>query len=236
MKKVWIIGVMALLCSVVAQAGEIVVRELLINDFYQLRVYNNFDVVYQQSADSAGRVVVMAAEEDIDKVICDVRKGKLTIKYDGVADKESMQGSVMVYSTALEDVENHGLGLVEVASPLTGEKFQAKVVGNGSVVVPAVDFRTVWATVMTGKGTIQLGGVCQDAELKVTGAGQIEADDLEAQDASCRISGNGVIGCHAIKNLKAWVTGRGEIYYRGTPVIKKSSLGELVIRSLESVE
>ncbi len=236
MKRAWIIAVITLLCGVVAQAGEIVVAQLSVFDFYQLRVYNNFDVVYQQSADSAGMVVVMVAEEEVDNVVCESKKGRLIIKYRGVADKEQMQGSVMVYSTALEEIENHGIGLIEVASPLSGERFQAKVIGNGSIVVPEVDFNTVSANVMTGKGTIRLGGVCQNAELKVTGTGQIEADELKAQEASCRISGNGVIGCYAIKNLKAWVTGRGEIYYRGTPAINKSSLGELVIRSLEDIE
>ncbi len=236
MKKLWIIGVLLLLCSAMAQAGEIVVKQLSVADFYQLRVYNNFDVVYQQSADSAGLVVVMVAEEDMDKITCESQKGRLVIKYRGIADKEQMQGSVMVYSSALEQVENHGIGSVEVASALSGVKFQAKVIGNGSIVVPQIDYTHVKAKVMTGSGTIQLRGICREAELKVIGTGQIEADDLKAQDVVCRISGSGVIGCHATKTLNAWVTGHGEVYYRGAPMIKKSALGELVVRSLENVE
>ncbi len=236
MKKLWIAGVLLLLCGAMAQAGEIVVRQLSVADFYQLRVYNNFDVVYQQSADSAGLIVVMATEEDIDKITCETQKGRLTVKYRGIADKEQMQGSIMVYSSALEQVENHGIGSIEVASALSGVKFQVEVVGNGSIVVPQVDYKIVTAKVMTGTGTIQLRGVCREAELKVVGTGQIEADDLKTQHVACRISGSGVIGCHATQTLNAWVTGRGEVYYRGNPTIKKSALGELVVRSLENIE
>ena len=35
------------------------------------------------------------------------------------------------------------------------------------------------------------------------------------------------------EKLSAWATGNGEVYYRGTPEIKKNSLGELSVRSLE---
>lgn len=89
------------------------------------------------------------------------------------------------------------------------------------------------ASVLTGKGKISLTGKCREAELSVTGAGQIEADRLTARDVTCRIRGVGVIGCHATQKLTAKATGNGEVYYRGTPEIKKLSLGELSVRSLE---
>lgn len=60
-------------------------------------------------------------------------------------------------------------------------------------------------------------------------AGQIEADRLTARDVTCRIRGVGVIGCHATQKLTAKATGNGEVYYRGTPEIKKLSLGELSV-------
>ncbi|HJG89455.1 GIN domain-containing protein [Barnesiella viscericola] len=233
MKKIFAMLAVCLATVVGAQAVETSVRQLSVDDFYKMKVYNNFDVSYRQNADSAGVVVVMAATGDQDNIEVTSKKGVLTIKYKGSCDKSQMQGSVIVYSTALEYVENNGIGLVQIVSPITGAAFQAKVIGNGSIMGRQIDYGIVKASVLTGSGKVSLTGKCREAELSVTGSGQIEADGLEARDVSCRIMGNGVIGCHAREKLSAWATGNGEVYYRGTPEIKKNSLGELSVRSLE---
>ena len=211
MKKVWSILAVLSMSLTALQAVETSVKQLSVDDFYKMKVYNNFDVSYRQSADSAGVIVIMASTEDISHVECVSKKGQLTIKYKGPSDKEQMQG----------------------ASPISGAAFQAKVLGNGSISAPQIDYGIVKASVLTGKGKISLTGKCREAELSVTGAGQIEADRLTARDVTCRIRGVGVIGCHATQKLTAKATGNGEVYYRGTPEIKKLSLGELSVRSLE---
>ncbi len=236
MKKIWIIGLLALLGNAMTQAGEIMVKDFVVEDFTKLRVYNNFDVLYRQSTDSAGMVVIMADKEDMEKITCTNKKERLIIKCKGIVDQENMLGSIILYSSSLEEVENNGIGSIEVASPLSGMELKAKVIGNGGITIPQVDYDRVRVTVVAGKGKVNVGGTCREAILKVTGAGQIEADDLVAEDVSCRISVNGVVGCHATQDLKIWVTGRGEVYYRGTPTIKKSSLGDLEVRSLEGME
>ena len=209
MKKVWSILAVLSMSLTALQAVETSVKQLSVDDFYKMKVYNNFDVSYRQSADSAGVIVIMASTEDISHVECVSKKGQLTIKYKGSSDKEQMQG------------------------PISGAAFQAKVLGNGSISAPQIDYGIVKASVLTGKGKISLTGKCREAELSVTGAGQIEADRLTARDVTCRIRGVGVIGCHATQKLTAKATGNGEVYYRGTPEIKKLSLGELSVRSLE---
>lgn len=233
MKKIFGMLAVCLVSVMGAQAVETSVKQIAVDDFYKMKVYNNFDVSYRQNADSAGVIVIMAATDDIDKIECVAKKGQLTIKYKGSCDKEQMQGSIIVYSTALEYVENNGLGVVQIASPISGAAFQAKVIGNGSIMGRQIDYGIVKASVLTGSGKVSLTGKCREAELSVTGTGQVEADGLVARDVTCRITGNGVIGCHATQKLSAWATGNGEVYYRGTPEIKKNSLGELSVRSLE---
>lgn len=236
MKKIgmWAVCLLSIV-GMQAQTVATSVKQLVVDDFYKMKVYNNFDVSYRQNADSAGVIVVMAATDDIENIECVSKKGQLTIKYKGPRDKEQMQGSIIVYSTALEYVENNGIGSVQITSPVSGAAFQAKVIGNGLIAGRHIDYGIVKASVLTGSGKVVLAGKCREAELSVTGTGQVEADGLVARDVSCRITGNGVIGCHAQKKLTAWATGNGEVYYRGTPEIKKSSLGELSVRSLEGL-
>lgn len=233
MKKTVSAWLVCLFSVVTVQAVETSVKQLSIDDFYKMKVYNNFDVSYRQNADSAGIVVIMAAVEDLPNIECVSKKGLLTVKYKGACDKEQMQGSLIVYSTALEYVENNGIGSIQIAAPISGAAFEAKVMGNGSIMARQIDYGVVEASVMTGRGKVSLMGKCREAELTVTGTGQIEADGLVARDVTCRIRGNGVIGCHATQTLTARATGNGEVYYRGTPEIKKLALGELSVRSLE---
>ena len=81
MKKVWSILAVLSMSLTALQAVETSVKQLSVDDFYKMKVYNNFDVSYRQSADSAGVIVIMASTEDISHVECVSKKGQLTIKY-----------------------------------------------------------------------------------------------------------------------------------------------------------
>ena len=83
MKKVWSILAVLSMSLTALQAVETSVKQLSVDDFYKMKVYNNFDVSYRQSADSAGVIVIMASTEDISHVECVSKKGQLTIKYKG---------------------------------------------------------------------------------------------------------------------------------------------------------
>ena len=235
MKKIWSVLFLGLFAVSMVQAVETSVKQFTLDDFYKMKVYNNFDVSYRQNADSAGIVVIMAATTDIQHIECVSKKGVLTIKYKGNCDKEQMQGSLIVYSTALEYAENNGIGSIQISTPISGAAFKAKVMGNGSIMARQVDYGIVEASVIAGKGKIALAGKCREAEFTVTGSGQIESDGHMSRDVTCRIRGNGVIGCYATQKLNARATGNGEVYYRGTPEISKLALGELSIRSLEGL-
>ena len=65
MKKVWSILAVLSMSLTALQAVETSVKQLSVDDFYKMKVYNNFDVSYRQSADSAGVIVIMASTEDI---------------------------------------------------------------------------------------------------------------------------------------------------------------------------
>ena len=63
MKKVWSILAVLSMSLTALQAVETSVKQLSVDDFYKMKVYNNFDVSYRQSADSAGVIVIMASTD-----------------------------------------------------------------------------------------------------------------------------------------------------------------------------
>ena len=50
MKKVWSILAVLSMSLTALQAVETSVKQLSVDDFYKMKVYNNFDVSYRQSA------------------------------------------------------------------------------------------------------------------------------------------------------------------------------------------
>ena len=70
---------------------------------------------------------------------------------------------------------------------------------------------------MSGSGNIALSGVTKDFEATISGSGDIEAYDLEADNVEATVSGSADIQVTANKSIKARVSGSGDISYKGNP-------------------
>ena len=88
-----------------------------------------------------------------------------------------------------------------------------------------LDANEVKGTMRLGHGTLILTGRCNDAKLKLTGTGVIQADELTATEATVNASGTGSVGVNATSTLNVYGMGSTAIYYIGDPVIKNRSVG-----------
>ena len=70
---------------------------------------------------------------------------------------------------------------------------------------------------MSGSGDITLSGTTKDFDATISGSGDIEAYNLEADNVSATVSGSADIQVTAKKSIKARVSGSGDISYRGNP-------------------
>lgn len=77
-------------------------------------------------------------------------------------------------------------------------------------------------------------GTSSSAKYTVAGAGDIQADDLKAEDVSAVITGTGTIACFATKELSVGGLGSGKINYRGTPAIKTKLLSKVKLISIDA--
>ena len=85
----------------------------------------------------------------------------------------------------------------------------------------------VGASIKSGNGTISISGHCQTANFTMLGNGTIQADRLEAVTVSCKMLGQGSIGCWPTEELKVRGIGNTKIYYKGSPKISKKGGGKL---------
>jgi hypothetical protein len=78
-----------------------------------------------------------------------------------------------------------------------------------------------------GEGGVifELDGVAKSLDVKVSGAGHIDADDLKTRDVSFKIEGVGTGSVYATETLFAKIEGVGRVKYYGNPKVTKSIEG-----------
>lgn len=76
----------------------------------------------------------------------------------------------------------------------------------------------------------EISGIAQSLNVRLAGAGHVNAGELKAEDVTFRIEGIGTGVVHATKTLDATIKGAGKIKYRGAPEVTQN------IEGLGSVE
>ena len=82
----------------------------------------------------------------------------------------------------------------------------------------------------SGVGHISIGGVADNAELRNSGVGSIDASKLKALNVKASVSGVGSIDCYASESIKGSVSGVGSLNYGGHPKqkdTKRSGVGSI---------
>lgn len=206
-----------------------------VHEFHELEVVDAINVDYQCNPEKAGKVEFETSPELAPVILFEPNKNKLSIKLTPSDIPYRNLPTVRVYSSYLSKVENCGDSTVRVLASAGMPEFSAKVIGNGRLVVRNVRATEVKASILTGKGTLVIYGECAKAQLKsVGGSSFLQADDLEAQQVKCSVTGNGTINCYAVDKLNVSGLGSGTVLYRGNPEIKKSALSRVKVKSIDT--
>lgn len=220
------IAILASAAALPAAATSPTPYDLKVNNFSELKVVDNVNVVYRCNPDSAGHVVFTALPEQASAFIFQPDGVKLDILVAPEAEnKADALPTVTVFSSYLTRAENDGRGHLRIESVAPGPKLQIVLEGNGRITARGIDHQAVDASIRTGNGEIVVLGKADMAKLSSLGTGQIQADDLKAREAKCRITGTGSIGVNASENLTISGMGSGTVYYLGNPEIKNRTLG-----------
>lgn len=105
----------------------------------------------------------------------------------------------------------------EVVVFLTGPRLTSVcVLGSGKVFLQDVDQHTLHLRV-EGSGCVEGRGSVERLIANVLGSGDIDAEALAAKSVDCDVYGSGDINVQAIDQVRALVTGSGDIVVRGEP-------------------
>lgn len=206
--------------------------KLKFHDFNELTVVDDINVDYICDPSKAGMVEFEAPKNLVSSIIFEPSKTKLSIKLAASDSVYRQLPTIKVYSSYLTSVKNDGDSLVRVLSIADGPKFSCRVIGNGKIIVHDVKTNELSASIFAGNGKITIFGECKLANLKVTGSGTIQAEELKSLEANCTAS-HGSIYCNAVEKLSVGGVS-GNVFYRGTPELKKRFLSHIKLTQLES--
>jgi hypothetical protein len=155
-----------------------------------------------------------------------------SVKADTYMLSNSGSGHISIEGTYVNefDAVQSGSGAL-VCGTLYGAT-EVKMRHSSSGLISAVLIEgTVLDVVLSGSGTIELGGDVDVAEYILNSSGRIDALDLRASDVDATNTGSGKVYLWATDFLDATITGSGDIIYRGNPLITTRITGSGSLRS-----
>lgn len=213
-------------------AGNAMADEYKLNvgQFDKLHVDDNVNVVYRCNPDSAGYAYFQGEKELANTFIFSNNKGKLRIQF----NKESTYRptsfpTIYVYSEFLTSAENNSDLHLNIDTDLSSPSLTLKQSKNGMIIAKSIKTNELDASVSNGNGAIHVEGTAPKASYGMTGAGQIQASNLQSKSVNCTLTlGSGTIMCWADENLNVKGIGSAKVHYRGAPQIKKFGGGTLI--------
>ena len=207
--------------SVTVNAEEVVVKkynyvysDTTIADFNEVSILNGINVVYTQSEAQAGKVRIYAPEGN-EVVSITSKNGLLSIRYGRGYSRDFGVIMVYVYSKELSKVSCSMGANFTAENIVSGNKLKLKVLNSSQIRCKNIVYDEVVAKRGLGNGDILLSGKAKKAVYTIIGSGEINADNLIADEVSCKILGKGDVGCHVDKDISVRSIGKGAAYCKG---------------------
>lgn len=145
--------------------------------------------------------------------------------------KPSKTINVYVTLDQLEELSSSGSGGFYSKSKLNGGnvKFSFSGSTNTELDLNANDLRVE----VSGSSHLNLKGSIPATRYDISGSADVEALDLQSDNANISISGSGKLDVAVAKKLDLSVSGMGKVRYKGSPVINQSSSGMAKISKID---
>jgi hypothetical protein len=212
---------------------HVVSKEIHIADYDEISVALRAHVVYQQFSDSTPYLQINTDDNLLDLLDIRVESGKLIIATKPDFVIRPTQFTIYTNSRNLKKAHVSGSGDLYLRGEVNAENFDLNVAGSGTIHTDSLLCSEIKVKV-SGSGTAQLIGAAKDALYMVSGSGDINAFEFLTQILECNVSGSGSINAYPTEKLDAWVSGSGNIRYKGLPEFVNTSVsGSGNIRRIE---
>lgn len=192
-----------------------------VQDFTGVVSLGTFDVHITKGTTT--EVLVRAEENLLPYIETYVKGGKLQIDVSGMRSlNNQLAMEVFVTTSDLNYVKLSGSGVI-TSDYFEGDVMDVHLSGSGMVHV-AAEVDKLYG-LLSGSGNLKFSGSSRQADLKISGSGNINAYDLELEECQVNISGSGDALVFVNDYLKGIISGSGNILYAGSPEVESHISG-----------
>lgn len=192
--------------------GIRVEESFTVDDFEKIDVGGAFIVKITQ--ENSNEITLEADENLVDYIEIGVHGSTLEVNSDRRLDsKDGIIVNIPVKS--IRAITCSGASDVSTTTPLQSEKLNIVLSGAGKLEL-MLDVGDVSVDV-SGATLVYLEGSAKTLDINMSGAGSLEASEMEVEDCFAQISGIGKILVNVTGTLDADVSGLGSVEYVGDP-------------------
>lgn len=211
--------------------GKVATERKELGDFSGVELHSSFDVYVSEG--SPASVIIAAEENIIPHIELQVVNGILNIETeDNISLRTRKPVKIYVTSPGYNNIQVHSSGNIIGQTKITNEtKLDLSVSGSGELKLD-VDAPEI-ETNVSGSGEMSLSGETKKISGDVSGSGEIRAMNLKSEEADLQISGSGNIDVYTSVKLDASISGSGNVRYKGGAKVNSSTSGSGEVRKVD---
>jgi len=218
--------------------GKQEVYTFLVGEYKGIHISGYCDVNYYSTPSDAVTLKVHSnlLEYFVIEVVNDILVIRTTkrIHY-GSGQKAQITVSVPVLESVTIDGFNGSGGFGNVSTFTAMDKITSDVfhllVRSAAEGKAELDVDNLFINIV-GAGTYKLSGRADTADIRLSGAGVLDALDLRTSDTMINLSGAGTIRINCSDNLQINAEGAGTVEYRGSPKLNQKTSGVVTIKQI----
>jgi len=196
--------------------GDVVTKQRPLMSFHKLNVRVGMHVIITKGNEA---IAMLEGDSNIlDYVQTDVSNGELTVMLKPNQSYSQKKGVTVTLHVRDLDQIIISTGCVVESDLAIRAKNLTATVETGSKLTAPIDAKVLNLTVRQGSQA-KLDGSVNEADIRLSGAGKLDADKLTISRATVRLDGASNASLHVTKTLSATADGISTISYRGNPTI-----------------
>ena len=206
-------------------SGDVITQTRSVPSFHTVAYHGSGEVYLTQG--STDSVKITAEDNVLEYLVTTVDDGTLDIymdEYETVIPTEVIKVHITVDD--LKKVELSGGAILKGENTITSNTLKIEVSGSSDEITLDVDCNEL-ETVVSGGATMQLSGTADEHTSKVSGTADVNAFDLITERTAITISGIADYDVYASSRLDVFISGSGQVYYKGSPATVNKDISGL---------
>lgn len=211
-------------CHKIDGNGPIVSESRNISGFNAINAGIDGTIYYTQGP--SYNVEIHAQKNIIDILETRVSNGelKIDIDYHRILGRHD---PVEIYITSpdITSLALSGSGDIKATNAISTGNMDLKISGSGTITLPAIQASYLHAKI-SGSGDMFVNGGTVDREkLEISGSGNADMLNVEGRAGETHTSGSGTAKVNLSETLDVHISGSGDVFYKGHPLITTSISG-----------